>query len=83
MSANKSIKPMLFTIASTLALTFLPVIFSNKIITARYPSNAGNGIKLIKPTFIDKYANKSASRNNGIGCLIYYIFSRSIWLCKF
>ena len=58
MSANKSIKPMLFTIASTLALTFLPVIFSNKIITARYPSNAGNGIKLINPTFIDKYAKR-------------------------
>ena len=49
---------MLLTIASTLGLTFLPIIFSIKIITARYPSNAGKGIKLIKPTLIDKYANK-------------------------
>ena len=57
-SANKSINPILFTIASTFGLTLFLVIVSIIMINARYPSNAGKGNKLINPTFIDKYANK-------------------------
>ena len=43
---------------STSGFTLLPLIASIITNNTLPPSNAGNGIKLIKPTFIDKYANK-------------------------
>ena len=55
---------MLLTIASTFGFTFFLVIVSIIIINARYPSNAGNGNKLINPTFTDKYASRYISPDN-------------------
>ena len=56
-----SFKSLMAVLASTLGLISLPITFSITIITARYPSNAGKGIKLIKPTLTDKYANKESN----------------------
>ena len=54
----RSEKPTPLTIASTLTGTLFLLIFSIIKKTTLPPSKAGKGSKLIKPTFIDKYAVK-------------------------